>query len=403
MVSEHASPLAEPGGPDCGGQNVHVRELACALARAGHRVTVHTRRDDAALPEWVELRAGVRVHHLDAGPAVSLPKDDLIAHVPQMARELERAWRGDRPDVVHAHFWMSGQAALAAARGLDAALPVVQTFHALGAVKARHQGGADTSPAGRCAAEAHLARAVDRVIASCPDERDELSALGAPVSTLVTVPSGVDTGLFAPVGPVRRRGARPRVLTVGRLVRRKGVDETVEALAEVPGAELLVAGGPADPADEATDPDTCRLRAVVHHAGVADRVRFAGAVSRDRMPAMLRSADVVVCAPWYEPFGIVPLEAMSCGRPVVATAVGGLRETVVHGETGLHVAPRRADEIAAALRALLADPARRTAYGSAGRRRVLGAYSWDRVAESVTQVYEDAVRHRVRTPAVSAV
>jgi glycosyltransferase involved in cell wall biosynthesis len=149
MVSEHASPLAAPGSPDAGGQNVHVAELSRALAAAGHEVTVLTRRDDPDLPELVPLHPGVVVHHIDAGPARPVPKDELVPHLPALADGLERAWRAEPPDVVHAHFWMSGLAATAALRDQD--IPFVQTFHALGSVKRRHQRAADTSPSGRIA------------------------------------------------------------------------------------------------------------------------------------------------------------------------------------------------------------------------------------------------------------
>lgn len=393
MVSEHASPLVDPGGPDAGGQNVHVRELALALGRAGHDVTVCTRRDDPAIAEVVELSPGVRVRHVLAGPPEPMPKDELVGHIPELAAGLERAWGIDRPDVVHGHFWMSGWAAAGPARRRG--IPLVQTFHALGAVKRRHQGAEDTSPGGRVRVEAAVARRAQRVIASCPDEAAELLRLGASLASLDTVPSGVDTALFVPDGPVAPRGAAPRLLVLGRLVRRKGADETVRALAGVPGAELVIAGGGSDPA---TDPDADRLRLLAEQIGVRDRVRFIGAVRRDAVPALLRSSDVVVCAPWYEPFGIVPLEAMACGRPVVASRVGGLQETVRCGRTGLHVPPRDPEALAGALRALVGDPELVAALGAAGRRRAVEGYAWDRVAERTAAVYRAAGR-RAGAPA----
>ena len=387
MVSEHASPLVDPGGPDAGGQNVHVRELALALGRAGHEVTVCTRRDDPDLAEIVDLGDGVRVRHITGGPPKPIDKDDLVEHVPELADGLDRAWQAERPDVVHAHFWMSGWASTGPARRHGAA--PVQTFHALGSVKRRHQGVEDTSPDSRIRVEAALARRAHRVIASCPDEAAELIRLGVPVRPIETVPSGVDTALFCPDGPEALRTDAPRLLVLGRLVRRKGIDETVAALAAVPGAELVVAGGSDDPD---RDPDVARLRSLADRMGVADRVRFAGAVRRDAVPGLLRSADVVVCAPWYEPFGIVPLEAMACGRPVVATRVGGLADTVVHGHTGMHVPPHDPAALAAALRDLLADPARRAGMGAAGRSRAVEGYGWDRVAGRVARVHRHAVQ-----------
>jgi hypothetical protein len=227
LVSEHASPLAEPGGRDAGGQNVHVRELATALAATGHEVTVWTRRDRTDLPGVVPLAPSVRVCLLKAGPPRPLPKDELVAYVPALTDGLRRAWSQDRPDVVHAHFWMSGMAALAAAR--DQRIPVVQTFHALGAVKRRHQRAEDSSPPERIATERAIARGADRVIATCSDEVFELARMGVPRGRTAVVPCGVDLDLFSPGGPVAARTARPRLLSVGRLVRRKGVDETIRA------------------------------------------------------------------------------------------------------------------------------------------------------------------------------
>jgi D-inositol-3-phosphate glycosyltransferase len=386
MVSEHASPLAALGGVDAGGQNVHVLELSSALADAGHEVTVWTRRDAAGLPDGVPLRPGLVVRHVSAGPAEAIPKDELVPHLPAFTRELEAAWARDRPDIVHAHFWMSGMVALAAAGGR---IPVVQTFHALGSVKRRHQGSDDTSPEGRVRAELAVARQADRVLATCTDEVFELARMGAPRRRMTVVPCGVDTSEFTPDGPVAPRGDRPRLVSIGRLVRRKGVDEVIEAMRRVPSAELVIAGGDGD-----DDPDAARLRECASRAGLTDRVHLIGPVARPDVPALLRSADAVVCVPWYEPFGIVPLEAMACGRPVVASAVGGIQDTVVDEVTGLLVPPRRPDALAAALRDLLGSPTRATAFGIAGRDRVLARYDWERVATATHAVYADVLAAR---------
>jgi D-inositol-3-phosphate glycosyltransferase len=386
MVSEHASPLAALGGADAGGQNVHVLELSSALADGGHEVTVWTRRDDPSLPDAVPVRPGVVVRHVTSGPTEYVPKDELVPYLPAFTRVLDAAWTADPPDVVHAHFWMSGMASLAASAGR---FPVVQTFHALGSVKRRHQREADTSPEGRVGAELAVARQADRVIATCTDEVFELARMGAPRRRMVVVPCGVDTSVFCPDGPVARRGERPRLVSLGRLVRRKGIDEVIEALRRVPDAELVIAGGDGD-----GDPDADRLRECAYRAGVADRVQLVGPVARPDVPALLRSADAVVSAPWYEPFGIVPLEAMSCGRPVVASAVGGIQDTVVDRVTGLLVPPRRPDALAGALRDLLGSPTMGAAYGIAGRDRVLARYDWQHVAAATALVYDDVVSAR---------
>ena len=385
MVSEHASPLAVLGGTDAGGQNVHVAALSAALARRGAEVVVHTRRDDPALPARVDAAPGVTVEHVDAGPAEPIPKDDLLPHMDEFAERLRRSLLGDPPDVVHAHFWMSGRAALAAARPLG--IPVVQTFHALGVVKRRHQGAKDTSPPTRRREEATLAREADRIVATCSDEVFELVRIGADLRRVAVVPCGVDLGMFRPDGPAAPRpSGAARLLVVSRLVERKGIGDVIAAMARLPGVELVVAGGP--PAAElAGIPEAARLAALAERVGVAGRVRLLGRVGRCDLPALYRSADLVVNVPWYEPFGIVPLEAMACGVPVVVSAVGGLVDTVVDDVTGIHVPPRRPGLLAAAVAALLADPERRATLAATGARRARRRYGWDRIAGSTLEVY----------------
>jgi D-inositol-3-phosphate glycosyltransferase len=395
MVSEHASPLAVLGGEDAGGQNVHVAALALALAERGHDVEVYTRRDSRELPERVPLGDGVDVIHVPAGPPEPVAKDDLLPFMAPFGRWLARRWSATPPDVVHAHFWMSGLACLRARRS-----PLALTFHALGVVKRRHQGTKDTSPAGRRRLESGLAREVDAVIATSTDEVRELLALGARAESMHVVPCGVDLELFASSREPDsswwyRDGGR--ILSLGRLVERRGVDTVINAVARLPEVELVIAGGPEGSQFE-TDPEVRRLRALVDSLGVADRVRFVGSVARDLVPPLMRSADLVACVPWYEPFGIVPLEAMAAGRPVVAAAVGGLLDTVVDGVTGAHVPPRDPDRLAAVFAELLADPERRAAMGAAGLQRVTSRYSWRQVAADTEEVYERLVaRAKVRS------
>lgn len=388
LVSEHASPLAALGGVDSGGQNVHVAELARGMARAGHEVVVHTRRDAPELPTRIEAVPGVTVEHVVAGPPRPIPKDELLPHMAEFGSRLAELWTAEPPDVVHAHFWMSG---LAARRGLSGlSVPLLQTFHALGRVKRRHQGSKDPSPAEREVLESELARAVDLVVATCSDEVDELGEMGVSPDRTAVVPCGIDLEKFVPRGVPRPRGDRNRVLSIGRIVERKGIDTVIEALAGVPDTELLIAGGP-DHAQWSTDPEVERLSRCADEAGVADRVRFLGPIAHDEAPALYRSADVVVSVPWYEPFGTVPLEAMACGVPVIVTSVGGHRDTVLDGGTGVLVPPRDSSELARGIRELLRDPRRCAAMGAAGVRRVRARYGWDRLVRETEAVY-----HRVR-------
>jgi glycosyltransferase involved in cell wall biosynthesis len=395
MISEHASPLAVLGGEDAGGQNTHVAELSAALAEAGHDVRVYTRRDSVELPTMVATPDGVAVVHVPAGPPEPIAKDELLPYMRDFGRWLAAQWGGDEwvPDVAHAHFWMSGLAALAAGR--QTGVPVVQTYHALGTVKRRHQGAMDTSPAGRIGHERTLGLSVDRVIAQSQDEVYELVRLGVPRSRMAVIPSGVNEAAFSPVGPTAPRdGDRARVLSVGRLVERKGFQDLIHAMRLVPDAECLIVGGP--PADQLdADPQARRLRALAGSVGVADRVRLVGAVPREQMGRWYRSADVLVAAPWYEPFGLTPLEAMACGVPVIGTAVGGLTDTVVDGLTGDLVPPRDPDALGAALGELLADRQRRFGYATAALDRARQAYSWRRAADQLGAIYTavSGVRH----------
>ncbi|MEV8146656.1 glycosyltransferase [Arthrobacter sp. NPDC080073] len=408
MISEHASPLAAIGGVDAGGQNVHVAELAKALAVRGHDVTVYTRKDNRALPARVTLSEGYEVVNVAAGPPEPVPKDELLPFMPALAEGIAADWRGGAPEVAHSHFWMSGVACIEATQQLgsdtEESPHMAQTFHALGSVKRRHQGPQDTSPKEREWMEPWVGQSVDRVVATCTDEVFELKRLGVDRTRISIVPCGVDTAMFTPHGPAEPRPEGYRILTVGRLVPRKGVDTVIQslsglALRGIRNAELWVVGGGAgaDALDE--DPEVRRLRNLASDVGVSTQVKFTGQVPRERMPAVLRSADVVVCAPWYEPFGIVPLEAMGCGIPVIATAVGGLSDTVTHGVTGLQIPPKDPDALAEALAELLSQPDMARSMGRAGVTRVRDRYTWSRVAADTERVYESmlggASRRRV--------
>ncbi|MBC7301013.1 MAG: glycosyltransferase [Nocardia sp.] len=398
MVSEHASPLAELGGTDAGGQNVHVAALSATLARRGHDVVVYTRDDGSRAQRTVHTADGYRVVHVPAGPRRPIPKDEILPHLGDFAVFLREAWARERPDVVHAHFWMSGMASELAAHGTE--IPVVVTFHALGTVKHRYQGRADTSPPARLRIERLVAARSARIIATCSDEVGELSRMGVPPRQVSIVPCGVDLDLFAPDGPVAEQGAAHRILSVGRMVRRKGYDLAVAALPHLPDTELVIAGG--DEAAHEGYSEAQRLQDCAERRGVADRVHLLGPVPHTAMPELIRSADVVTCTPWYEPFGIVPLESMGCARPVVATAVGGMRDTIVDGVTGALVPPGSPAALADAIRPLLDRPALAKTRGAAGRRRAENTYAWDRVATRTLAAYRKVSARRVDRAALSA-
>jgi len=395
MISEHASPLATLGGEDSGGQNVYVAELAKRLGAMGHEVDVFSRRESAHTPEVVPFSEGVRVVSLAAGPAQRLPKDETFRFMPRLRDGFYGYARARPYDLVHANFWMSGWVACEAKR--DLGLPFAQTFHALGEIKKREQGEADTSPPERRETELRIVREADRVLATCPAEIEELTALyGADGARLALVPCGVDLETFRPVD---RRGARrlvaretgvpeeaPLAVYVGRLVPRKGVDTVVEAMKLLPpsvGGRLLVVGG------EGGSSEAARLRTMAEDLGVSERVHFLGSRAQGELHRYYGAADAAISVPHYEPFGMTPLEAMACGTPVVGSRVGGVQWSVADGETGFLVPPRRPDLLAARLLRLFLDDPLRGALGRAARRRVEETFDWEKVAREAGAVFEE--------------
>lgn len=403
LISDHASPLAAPGGADSGGQNVYVANVARQLGRSGHRVDVFTRSDSRRLPRICSMDANVRVIHIPAGPLAPLPKEHLLPHMYEFSHRLldycGAPWR--RYDVVHANFFMSGIAALRLKQQLQ--IPFVITFHALGKIRRLHQREADQFPPERIAIERQLVMAADRIIAECPQDRaDLIDHYGAVEDHIDLVPCGVDTNEMHPRPRARERLRIPAesfvVLQLGRMVRRKGVDNVIRAIGllnrrGVP-AHLLVVGGESESPDPASTPEIGHLMAVAAAEGVADRVTFTGRKPREALAEYYSAADVFVTTPWYEPFGITPLEAMACGTPVVGAAVGGIKHTVIDEVTGFLVPPHNPAELAERLMRFHANPELARAFGRAGIRHVASRYTWRRVAEQLAASYERVVHTR---------
>ncbi|WP_222720607.1 glycosyltransferase [Actinomadura sp. HBU206391] len=389
MISAHASPLTEhrPGGAG-GGHNVHVAELARELGRHGHHVTVYTRCDSPESHDRVRLAAGVSVEHVPAGPPRPLATDDLLAHTPEFGRHLARQWNNSRPDIIHAHHWTSGLAALAGAHGLG--IPVVQTYHTLGITEPRHKKNhqaTDTDLAPRIRLERAIGRTADAVIATCSQQAAELRRMGISRLPITTVPYGVDITTFTPKGPTYPRSTAPRLLMLSHLTENNGVDTAIEALAWVPGAELVIAGGP--PLEDLdADPQVHRLQLLAKQADVINRVIFLGRVTHHNVPKLLRSADLVLTLQRHQPSATVSLEAMACRIPVVATAVGCHLDTIHDNMTGIHVSPGNPHKLAQQLRRLLADPTHRSAMSIAGLDRARSRYPWQRIAQETTTTYQ---------------
>lgn len=398
LISEHASPLAVQGSTDSGGQNVYVAYIARELGRAGHVVDVFTRRDDPALPAVIDFAPGVRVFPLTAGPARPIPKESLLPWMREFGeRIVAHCARSPRPyDVAHANFFMSGLAGLQLREAFG--VPLVITFHALGKIRRQHQGQADAFPDIRLRIEEMLVSSADRIIAECPQDREDLVTLyGADERLIADVPCGVDLAELGPDdGSARERLGLPAdefiVLQLGRMVPRKGIDNVVRALGELRSrhgvdARLMVVGGESAEPDDTRTPEIGRLRTIAREAGVESRVLFTGRRERAALRDYYAAADVFVTTPWYEPFGITPLEAMACGRPVIGAAVGGIRHTVVDGTTGYLVPPRDPAALAERLACLHREPERARAFGKAGMRRVRRHFTWQRVTAALVSVY----------------
>jgi D-inositol-3-phosphate glycosyltransferase len=403
MISEHASPLATLGGVDAGGQNVYVEAVARRLAKDGHRVDVFTRRTQPRVAEAVEWRRGARTIHVPAGPPADIAKEDLLAYMPPfrdwMLRYFEHQTR--EYDVIHANFWMSGL--VAADIKARTGIPYVVTFHALGKVRRKHQGGADRFPDARFEIEERVAREADLVIAECPeDARDLVELYGASPDRLRVVPCGFDAQLFSPVDrdiARKRLGLDPReeiVLQLGRLVPRKGVDNVIEAMALVRDrherfVRLLVVGGSEREPNPDRDPELARLMALVAERRLEDRVTFVGRRDRAELRDYYGAADIFVSTPWYEPFGITPVEAMACGVPVIGSAVGGIKSTVADGETGFLVPPRDPAALAYRIARTFERPGLLAALGRQALRRANSLYTWERVTRLLESAYEEVI------------
>ncbi|MEE6257114.1 glycosyltransferase [Plantactinospora sonchi] len=390
LVCAHAGPPQEVRNRHAG-THQHVARVAAELAGRGHEVRVYERLDDPDLPPTSEI-AGYQVERVPVGPSRRTATGELVPHVPELGRWLTERWTGEwTPEVVHGHFWIGGLAAASAVR--ETVIPIVQTFHSLGAEQLRHLGRDYAGPGQRIPLELALTRVVDMAVAQSSDEVDELTRMGLQRASVVVVPTGVDTDLFTPEGEAAPRDVRPRILAAGGLNPGHGHEDLIRALRLVGDAELVITGGP--PGGTLNNhAEARRLREVAEQSGVADQIRLVGPVPHDEMPAWYRSADLVACTPRYACAGRVPLEAMACGVPVVGYATGGIADTVVDEVTGRLVQAGDIRTLGITLRRLLAADAERFAYGHAAVDRARCSYTWDRTASALERLYERVVSRR---------
>jgi D-inositol-3-phosphate glycosyltransferase len=372
------------------GQPAQFASIARALAGHGHRVTLYTRRESANCARTAILGGGVSVERIAAGPARPLPAEQAARYMPDFAVCLADRWRVRRPDVVHAFSWTSGLVAIGAVRGTE--VPVLQTFESLASAERRQLRNADVSSA-RVQLEAAIGRTVAGVLAGSADEADELARLAVPKAAIRIIPAGIDTDLFTPDGDRAERGSRARLVAFAPAGTTRGLESAVRVLTQLPDAELVIIGGP----DARHLPRTGPFRELAQLATtlrVRNRTTFAGDVGQAELPALLRSADVMISASAYEPAGTAAIRAMACGTPAVVSAVGGHNDAVVDGITGILVAPEHPAMLAHRVRGLLARPALLQAYGIAAADRARSRYAADRIGQETIAAYERCLRTR---------
>ncbi len=394
MLSVHTCPLAALGGKETGGMNVYVREVSRELGRMGVSVDVFTRSQDPSIPRVVRLGERARVIHLAAGVEAPMARERVYDHLDEFVEGIE-AWRIAEAidyDLIHAHYWLSGVAALTLKTRWS--VPVLQMFHTLGRLKNRvARSAAELEPAVRLEEETRIVSAADRIVAANVVERAELLRdYAAHSSRIATIPCGVDTDLFTPGdrAEARRRldlDGHPLLLWVGRIAPIKGLDTLLDAVARLSESgqdmRLLVVGGDTD---ERTSGHETSLRQRIERLGLGDSVRFLGPQPQGVLPLYYAASDVTVLPSYYESFGMVALEAMACGSPVIASRVGGLVTTVRDGVTGFLVPDGDVEALAERIETLVGDPELRWRLGREGVRWA-AQHRWPCVAEAVCKEY----------------
>jgi D-inositol-3-phosphate glycosyltransferase len=404
LISEHASPLASLGGVDSGGQNVYVAQVAKNLALMGHEVDIFTRRDDKGLEEIHDWENGIRVIHVPAGPAKYMRKEDLYQYIPAFIKYLSSFIKKQDVtyDIIHANFWMSGL--IAAEIKKEYGIPFVITFHALGKVRRIYQGKADGFPDERLSIEERIVNEADHIIAECPqDEEDLIQLYRADPTKITIVPCGFNPRELWPISKseARKKLKLPQneriVLQLGRMVPRKGVDNVIRGAAKlikdigIP-IRLLVVGGESDEPDPQITPEIGRLQAIAQKEGIADSVMFIGRRDRNLLKYYYSAADIFITTPWYEPFGITPVEAMACGTPVIGSNVGGIKYTVNDAKTGYLVPANEPDALAQKMAYLFKAPELLEQFSKQAILHANDQFTWEKVTDTLANLYDRVVQ-----------
>lgn len=402
MLSYHTCPLATLGGKDTGGMNVYVRELTRQLGKMGIHVDVFTRSQDDHVPHVLhELGYGNRVVHIPAGPEHPMSKQELAEYIPQFAEGIKdfAIDKGIQYDIIHSHYWMSGIAA-ASLSDAWAGAPIVHMFHTLGEMKNRiARTEAEREGAYRIEGEKRVLRRVDRIVVATLAEMTQLRFLyKADSSKMVVIPPGVNVGRFYPIPSDEAKayiGLKPddrMILFVGRIEPLKGVDTLLEAMSclqmkESRPVHLAIIGGDPSASPEEMNAEMARLKNLCEVLGLDQSVVFLGVRDQDKLSYYYSAAEVAVMPSHYESFGMVALEAMACGTPVIASEVGGLAYLVRDGETGFTIPAEEPEMLCEKLSWLLND---RELHDSMSKRAVEYAqdYAWEKIAKQIVDVYE---------------
>jgi len=407
MLSYHTCPLATLGGKDTGGMNVYVRELTRQLGRMGIHVDVFTRSQDEHVPHVVhQLGYGNRVVHVPAGPENPLPKRELAGYIPQFVEGIKQfaAEKDIRYDVIHSHYWMSGLAAEALSDAWGGT-PIVHMFHTLGEMKNRIARSDEEREGGyRIQGEKQVLARADRIIVATQAEETQLRFLYRNrKNNIAIIPPGVDVGHFYPIAPDEAKqfiGLKPEdrmVLFVGRIEPLKGVDTLIRAMSCIRSVDaarpvhLAIIGGEPAASPREMSAEMARLQKLCDDLCMGGMVVFLGKRGQDTLPYYYSAAEVLVMPSLYESFGMVALEAMACGTPVIASQVGGLAYLVRDGETGYTIPDNDPEALCEKLTLLLGNPDLRS---TMGLRAVTHAqdYAWERIAAQIVDVYKELMK-----------
>ena len=401
MLSYHTCPLATLGGKDTGGMNVYVRELTRQLGKMGIHVDVFTRSQDDHVPHVLhELGYGNRVVHVPAGPEHPVPKEELANYIPEFVEGVKAfaCEKGIQYDIIHSHYWMSGIAA-ASLSDFWGRIPIVHMYHTLGEMKNRiARSEAEREGEYRINGEKQVLRRADRIVVATIAELTQLRFLyKANQSKLVIIPPGVDVSHFYPIPSDEAKvyvGLKPEdrmVLFVGRIEPLKGVDTLIEAMSCVQLKEerpvhLAIIGGDPAASPQEMSAEMARLQKLCDDLAVGQTVVFLGKRDQDKLPYYYSAAQLLVMPSHYESFGMVALEAMACGTPVIASEVGGLAYLVRDGETGFTIPDQEPEALCEKISWLLRD---HNLHATMSQRAVEYAqdYAWEKIAKQIVDLY----------------